>query len=452
MIDEEHTIVAGLLQKPSRFFELQSLNPTLFEGKETKALFKVILRYRDKNGVDVDIPLCKTILTRPDSDLANELHSLVSEYEDYEPISDSEFTDSIQRVVRARQQELVKRKSVKALENLIEGDWDGSLEKMRTAIEIAENDFLSDDRPTNIRSASEIQVEKDQLNKERKTQIGGFDIGFKKITSRVSLRKRELSIIGGYTADGKTQLSKTFAYNANVNSNANVLYIALEMDRREMMALFISQHAARLDSRGIYYRDILDGTADYETKKLYLKALDDFEIDDHEDGRDFKSESGNLHVWAPLQEITIKNLTDRVKSLKSDGDLDIVFVDYLELVQPTKELGQYRLNVKYMCERSKSLAREEDVWMVLNHQISRSGRDAAEKRSPKHYLLRDLGESAGVERAADHVFWIYSDEDFKSQKEAKVGIAKARKGDTLRYGFHIMADYHKSLLGELDDL
>lgn len=450
MIEEEHTIVSGLLQKPSRFFDIRSIKPEVFEDIETRSIVKIIFRYRNKKQIDVDFPLFKAILERSKSDKAPILLDLAKEYEEYDEISDSEFMDAVGRLTSYFRKEQAKKTGAKGLTEMVEGDWDSAKESFRSALDIAEDDFFADDRPTNIKLSSELDLERQNLMKPP-AQIGGFDIGFKKITSRVSLRKKELTIIGGYTADGKTQLSKTIAYNANMNSKANVLYVALEMDKREMLVLFLAQHAARMNSKGLYYRDILDGTASSDQKKLYLQAMEDFQIDSHDDTQEIQSAAGALHVWAPLKEINAKDLTDRVKSVKSDGGLDIVVVDYLELVQPTKELGQYRLNVKYLCERSKSLAREEDVWMILNHQISRSGRDAAEKRTPKHYLLRDLGESAGVERAADHVLWIYSDEDFKSNKEAKVGIAKARKGGTLKFGTHIMADYQKSLLGEIEE-
>jgi len=143
--------------------------------------------------------------------------------------------------------------------------------------------------------------------------------------------------------------------------------------------------------------------------------------------------------------------TDRVRAMRADIGIDVVVGDYLELIQPTRDLKQYRLNLKDMAEEAKALAREEEVWVIMNHQISRAGRDAAEKRNPPHYLMRDLGESSGIERAADHILWVYTDDDLKDERESKIGIAKARKGRTLLHGTHVYADYAKGFMSESDD-
>ena len=60
-------------------------------------------------------------------------------------------------------------------------------------------------------------------------------------------------------------------------------------------------------------------------------------------------------------------------------------------------------------------------------------------------------EFSGVEKAADTVLWVYSDESMKRDKEVRIGIAKARKGDTYTEGTFIMADYAHGAMFDIGD-
>ena len=216
-----------------------------------------------------------------------------------------------------------------------------------------------------------------------------------------------------------------------------------------MKVLFVCHHAATLDPRGVDYRAILDRTASPADKKLYKRALDDFCWTSHEDVLEGATPWGRLDVWSPRKTITINQYCDRVRALNDDHGLNMSVADYLELMEPDREFRQYRLALYDMVKRIKSVARETETWQLIPHQIGRPGRDAAEKRQGHYYLMGDLGESSGVEKASDTVIWVYTDEELKEDKEAKVGIAKARKGRTLIHGTHVMADYSKAIMAEV---
>lgn len=452
MSDAEHTIVAAILQQNSRIADVVSLPPEFFSVPECKALFGFAVGYYKKRGRKnaLDFALARTRLESSKAKIANKLLALVAEYENYERITGPEFRDSLAKLQAERRQALIREHGAAAAEALVEDRYDEAARIMREGmIAVDEADF-EDDRPTDIRGTDEIELERHAVeHPDEDAQVGGFDVGFPKLMRAVSLRRRELTVLGGYTSDGKTQFSKVLAYNACRNSGATVLFTALEMDKREMKVLFVAQHAAMIDPRGVDYRQILNGTPTPEDKKLYLRALDDFQFSNDEDGEEIESPFGRLIVWAPRKRINLDNYCDRLRAIKQDQGLDMAVADYLELIQPSRDLGQYRLNVKESAEVSKALARELDLWHLINHQISRGGREAAEKRSPNHYLLRDLGESSGVEKASDQAIWIYSDDGLKEEREARVGIAKARKGRTIVEGWHVYADFRKSLIGPI---
>lgn len=456
MSDAEHTIVSGLLQKPSRIADVVALSPEFFVDPEAKKTFALALRYYEKRGRKnaMDMALARSTLERATGPGAPPLLRLVEEYATFAPVTEPEFRDALGTLVVDRQKRLIKDHGSKGLEAVLAGDLGLARQALRAGLLAAEDADPDDDRPADIRGAAEIEAERRALDTEEVVVGGSFDTGFSRLRRAVAFRRRELTIVAGYTADGKTHLAKTIVYNAN-RAGARVLFVALEMERREMRALFVAHHArAAIDPRGVLWADILTGNASRSDRKLYRKALDDFEVKkdgDRDSEKIVTAQGGALHVWAPRKTINMAQLSDRVRAMSEDEGLDAYVVDYLELVQPGRDLGQYRLNVKDMCEQNKALAREQDVWALVNHQISRQGRDAAEKRDDHpHYLLRDLGESSGVERAADTVLWIYSDEDLKEQNEARIGIAKARKGKVLQKGFHVVADFPHGFMAELD--
>lgn len=449
MSDSEHTIVAGLLQKPSRIVEVAVLNPKFLQDNKARALLTFQVKYwqarHRKNAMD--LALARTLFERSNAEAAEPLLELVAEYESFDTITDPEFRDSVLSLLTARQQQLIRQHGKKALEAILDKDWELAQHMMRKGLAAVDDVDLQDDSPEDIRSAEVTGAEGDIIESPARARRI-FDIGFARIRKRVSVATQELSIVAGFTGDGKTHLAKTFCYNAN-QQGANVLFVALEMSKREMRVMFVCNHAATIDRRGCNWVDILDGRASRRERALYKKALADYSIEEHEDGDEIKTPGGGkLFIWAPRKKVGWSKLADRVRSLDHDVGLDVAVADYLELIRPDRDLGQYRLNLKDMVEEGKSLARELNLWMIINHQISRKGRDEAEKRRPHFYRLADLGESSGIEKSADTVFWIYSDEDTKEDREARVGIIKARKGDTLIRGFPVVADFPKAVIAQ----
>ncbi len=438
--------------------DLKDLTHVYFEEKEARGLFAFAHTYHRKRGRKnlMDIPLARAKLDKSDKPFARKLRGLVDEYDNYDPISDHEFQDAIDDIIKSRKERVLRTHGTKALEFMVEGKYELAEAEIRNAMLGAEDVDIDDDRPADIRSPDEIEDERARIEEgPANDDAAGFNVGFPRLMRAVRFRRQELTIIGGYAADGKTQFSKSLAYHANQNG-ASVFFCALEMSRQEVRTMFIAQHCAKLDPGGIHWVDALDGRLNAAQKKLWYEALDDFQINEHEDSDEIESVDGaSLVIWAPRKRITQGDWRARVRAAKSDSKIDIAVKDYTELVKPEEKKGfaNYRLDLKDMVEEDKALARELDIWCIDNHQISRKGRDDAEKRKPgPHYLKRDLGESSGLERAADHILWVYSDGDLKDDREAKIGIAKARKGREIVHGYHVYADFAKSLVTELGDM
>lgn len=456
MNESEDVVIAGLLQKPSRHADISTLTAEYFKGRETRAWFAYMRRFSDnRDGKNsLDFALARSRLEKSTTRIAPDMLSVLDEYVLLDRITDAEFREAVLSLLKDRKKSILRNRAVDACEHVLEEKWSDAEGAMRAAIIAVQDVAAQDEPPIRFGATALVQRARARLAGELVRDARRFRTGLDQIDKRVSFRPKEMTILGGYTGDGKSTFSKTIGMNAVLDDAAVLLFVALEMSLFEMFVLFAAQYAARLDPAGFDYRSILDGNASKHDLDLYRRVLDEIEFEQFDNGQDgeLKMQHGNLFIWSPKKRITARDFHDRVRGLRHDHGLDIVVGDYLELIQPSRNLGQYRLNVKEIAESMKALAREQEVWVILNHQISRQGRDNAEKRDPEqHYLLRDLGESSGVERASDHVLWIYFDEYLRDQREARIGIAKARKGETIASGFNVYCDFPKSIIGNLRD-
>jgi replicative DNA helicase len=132
---------------------------------------------------------------------------------------------------------------------------------------------------------------------------------------------------------------------------------------------------------------------------------------------------------APAQ--TSLDIRSKARRLRAElGDLALVIVDYLQLMQGRRGTENRQQEVSEMTRALKALAKELDVPVVALSQLSR----AVEARKPPRPQLSDLRESGAIEQDADVVCMIYRDEIYDEESMdkgiAEVIIAKQRNGPT----------------------
>ncbi|MEA3396405.1 MAG: DnaB-like helicase C-terminal domain-containing protein, partial [Chloroflexota bacterium] len=130
--------------------------------------------------------------------------------------------------------------------------------------------------------------------------------------------------------------------------------------------------------------------------------------------------------------LTPIQLRTKCRRLHSERGLDIVFVDYLQLMTSGQRNENRVQEVSYLSRTLKALARELDVPVMTASQLSR----AVEQRQDKVPILSDLRESGSIEQDADVVMFIYRDELYHPETEkqniADIILAKHRSGPTGR--------------------
>jgi replicative DNA helicase len=270
-----------------------------------------------------------------------------------------------------------------------------------------------------------------------------------------------LFVAKDYIVTHNSQWAKTIAYNAMTRSGVRSLYTSLEMSKAEVRCLLVCAHAATIDPRGVPWAQVLDKTATREDRRLYARALLDLKVKegagDDADHVETKGGEGDVILWCPRRRPTVGEWCERLAILKREQGVTLGVADYLELFRPTRRTGEYRHDLTEMAYEFKDAAAgdpdrgEPGAGVVLLHQINRAGRVDAEKRSPRHYLMRDLKESSGIEAAATSIWWIFTDEVLKSDLQARAGVAANRMGESLIEGTEIHFNPRIGVVAELDD-
>ena len=129
--------------------------------------------------------------------------------------------------------------------------------------------------------------------------------------------------------------------------------------------------------------------------------------------------------------ITLAEMRSKCRKLKLDKGLDLIMIDYLQLMSGSGRNGDNRQQeISDISRGLKALAREMQAPVVALSQLSR----ALEARADHRPMLSDLRESGAIEQDADVVMFLYRDEYYHPETEdkniAEIIIAKQRNGPT----------------------
>jgi replicative DNA helicase len=141
--------------------------------------------------------------------------------------------------------------------------------------------------------------------------------------------------------------------------------------------------------------------------------------------------------------VTLMEIRAKCRRLKQKHGLGLVIIDYLQLMQSPRKSENRQQEVSEISRNLKILARELHVPVICASQLNRG----VEYRSDKRPLLGDLRESGSIEQDSDVVMFIYRDEvynpDSEARGEAELIIAKHRNGPTGVVRLAFMNQYTK---------
>ena len=268
------------------------------------------------------------------------------------------------------------------------------------------------DKEVGLESAREIAISTyERVQKISRIQgLTGVNTGFIELNNITNgLQKSELILLAARPAMGKTALALNIAQNA-ARREKSVAVFSLEMSK--------SQLGMRL----------LSATSGVEAKKLNSGNLTDSETREVLNAVGF---IGELPLYVDdTAGLSVAGLRMKARQFKQEHGLDLIVVDYLQLMQSTVRDNRVQ-EISEISRGLKLLARELDVPVLALSQLNRG----VEMRADKRPLLSDLRDSGSLEQDADIVMFLYRDEYYNREDEtnaniAELIIAKNRNGAT----------------------
>ena len=239
--------------------------------------------------------------------------------------------------------------------------------------------------------------------------------GFKRLDAQTAgLNPGDLVVIAGRPSMGKT----AFALDVSMNIAAGghgVLFCSLEMQREQIAARLISS-ACRVELAGLR----AGSSVDLEKIARLTGAV------------------GGLEFWVDdSHSMSLADVRARGRALQSelvarDTRLDVIVVDYLQIMKTRRGSQSREQEVSELSRGLKEIARELQLTVVALSQLNRAieSREVKDKRPQ----LSDLRESGSIEADADVVMFIYRDEYYNKDSQAKgvaeIIVAKQRNGPT----------------------
>ena len=237
--------------------------------------------------------------------------------------------------------------------------------------------------------------------------IVGVPSGLTDLDDRLGgLHKQDLIIIAGRPSMGKTALATNIAFNASLNIKKNDLKTAVAFFSLEMSSEQLSTRILAEQSR-IKSNDIRRGKINQDDFERFIEASKNLEM-------------LPLHI-DDTPAITISALSNRARRLKRKEGLDLIVIDYIQLMKSSGYRNEGRvLEIAEITQGLKSLAKELDVPVLALSQLSRQ----VEQREDKKPQLSDLRESGSIEQDADVVMFVFRQQYYLEKQEPKPGTAE----------------------------
>ena len=311
------------------------------------------------------------------------------------------------------------RRLIEAAEQIAEDGFD-TANDLDEIMDKAERDILGvtrSRRATDFKSSREVvsNVMQELIRlRSSDNRVTGIKTGYTDLDRMTNgFQRGDLIILAARPAMGKTAFALNLALNASFYNPGAIAIFSLEMPAEALMKRILSAKSA-VESNKLRSGAILDD----EFSKLNEAANELMA------SKLFVDDSSN---------IKISEVFSKCRKLKSEHGLDLVVIDYLQLISGSGDNRQQEISE--ISRSLKGLAREMECPVIALSQLSRS----VETRPDKHPMLSDLRESGAIEQDADIVMFLYRDAYYAKDDEAEqnnptdqtdLDIAKHRNGAT----------------------
>lgn len=411
-ITSEQAVLGSIMLRKDGMAEVEEIiTPDSFYVEKHKMIFQAMLDLYLKNE-PIDMLSLSTKLTEQKLLEAIGGNKYLAEIVNQVPSS-----TNIKHYADIMQKKFVLRSLIEAADYVSELAFEEGDDHMDDILDMAEKKMFAvvsspkNQKYVSLKNALPEAYERLEKLHETKGMLRGVATGFRDLDNMLSgLQKSDLIILAARPSMGKTTLALDMARMAATKNDQSILIFSLEMSSQQLVDRMLSAES-RVNAWNLRTGN-LSSDKDFSQLRDSLDKLSKAKIfiDD---------QPGNSIV-------KMKALSRR---LKAEKGLDMIVVDYLQLMTTSKNHDSMVNQVTEISRSLKSLAKELDVPVLALSQLSR----AVESRGGKP-RLSDLRDSGSIEQDADVVMFIHREDKGKDESErtniAEILIEKHRNGPT----------------------
>jgi len=255
--------------------------------------------------------------------------------------------------------------------------------------------------------------------------VTGIPTGFTELDKiTAGFQKNDLIIVAARPSVGKTAFALNMSQNVATKTDENVAIFSLEMGADQLVMRMLCAEG-NIDAQRLRTGRLED--EDWQRLTMAMGSL---------------SKAGIFIDDTPG--IKVKEIRSKCRKLKQDRGLGMIMIDYMQLIQGDSRSGEGRQQeVSEISRELKGLARELEVPVIALSQLSRG----VESRQDKRPMMSDIRESGSIEQDADVIAFLYRDDYYDKETEAKdiieIIIAKQRNGPVGTVELAFIKEYNK---------
>ena len=408
---ERSVLGAAMLNKDVLFDILEEVKEDDFYNESHKEIFRAIWElYRKNSAVDM-LTVCEELKGRRSLDMVGGRAYIAT------LTAEVPATANGREYAKIVAEKAVMRQMIRTSEDITEKGYEGKMET-REILDYAESGIFKISQMRQKNDYTKIQdVLLENLRiidaaAQNKDKITGIPTGFHDLDEKTSgLQRSDLIIVAARPGMGKTAFALNIAQQSAVKHGTSVIIFSLEMSKEQLGQRLLAMQA-RVEMQKLKQGDL--DRKDWDRVSLGVDEL-----------------NGSKIVIDDTPGISLMEMRNKCRRLKAEQGLDLIVVDYLQLMTfEGRKTDNRQQEISALSRNMKLLAREMNCPVILLSQLSR----APELRQDKRPMLSDLRESGSIEQDADIVIFLYRDDYYNENTEkpgvCEVNIAKHRSGPT----------------------
>jgi replicative DNA helicase len=254
---------------------------------------------------------------------------------------------------------------------------------------------------------------------QRDGRLSGIATGLRDLDAKMGgLQRSDLIIVAGRPGMGKTALATNIAFNI---AKAHRAEVQADGTMKSVNGGIVGFFSCEMSAEQLATRILAEQT-EIASSQIRRGGINQSEFDKI---RDYTIQLEQLPLYVDeTGGISISQLTARARRLKRQKGLDVLVIDYIQLLQGSGKRSDNRVQeVTEITTNLKALAKELNIPIIALSQLSRQ----VENRDDKRPQLADLRESGSIEQDADVVMFVYREEYYLANKEPRIGTPEYEK-------------------------